>query len=186
MLAYLFWHIPAPAADRKNYQRLLIDFHKSLAAHPPPGFHSSFIFRTQNSPWIGNGAPAYEDWYVIENSSSLDPLNDFAVSGPRKAPHDLVASLASSGAAGLYRLKSGSIDSMKHARHSLWFSKPNIPYDAFFAQLHPQTESPQTTLWLRQMVLSVAPEFCLRSISKPHSPPNSGAIHCSIECIHPT
>jgi hypothetical protein len=185
MLAYIFWHIPASSTDRKDYERLLIDFHQTLAAHPPPGFHTSFIFRTQNSPWIGNGAPAYEDWYIIENSSSLDPLNDFAVSGPRKAPHDLVASLASSGAAGLYRLKSGSIESMKHARHSLWFSKPAISYDAFFTQLRSQTESPQTTLWLRQMVLSAAPEFCLRSAMLQHLPQNIAATHCPIQGIHP-
>ena len=185
MLAYVFWHIPAPNTDRAHYERLLIDFHKSLAAHAPPGFHSSLIFRTQNSPWVGNGAPAYEDWYVIENSSALDPLNDFAISGPRKAPHDLVASLASSGAAGLYRLKSGSIESMKHARHALWFSKPSISYDAFFARLRPQIEAPQTTLWLRQMVLSVAPEFCLRSATMPQLLPNIAATHCPIQAIHP-
>src|SRR5258706_4785659 len=183
MLAYVFWHIPSPNIDRSRYERLLIDFHKSLAAHPPLGFHTSLIFRTQNSPWIGNGAPAYEDWYVIENSSALDPLNDFAISGPRQAPHDLVASLASSGAAGLYRLKSSSIESMKHARHALWFSKPSLSYDAFFAQLRPQIEAPQTTLWLRQMVLSVAPEFCLRSATMPHLPPDIAATHCPIQAI---
>jgi len=185
MLAYVFWHIPAPGTDRNSYERHLIEFHKTLAAHPPAGFQASFIFRTQNAPWIGTGAPAYEDWYIIENSSSLDPLNDFAISGPRKAPHDLVASLATSGAAGLYRLKSGSIESMKLARHALWFSKPAISYDTYFTQLRPQTESPQTTLWLRQMVLSAAPEFCLRSAAMPHLPQNIAAIHCPIQGIHP-
>ncbi len=185
MLAYTFWHVPAPDTNRAHYERLLIDFHKSIASHAPAGFHSSLIFRTQNSPWIGNGAPAYEDWYLLDNSSSLDTLNDFAVSGPHKAPHDLVASLASSGAAGLYRLKTGSIESMKHARHSLWFSKPSMPYDAFFNQLRPQTEAPQTSLWLRQMVLSAAPEFCLRSTMKLQLAKIS-VIHCPIEWIHST
>src|SRR5436190_17066242 len=107
MLAYVFWHTPAPSADRERYERLLIDFHKTLGAHAPPGFKASFVFRTQNAPWIGNGGPAYEDWYIIEDSAALDAINDAAISGPRKAPHDLVASLAAAGAAGLYQLKTG-------------------------------------------------------------------------------
>ena len=185
MLAYVFWHIPAPTADRDDYERLLIDFHKTLAAHAPPGFGSSLVFRTQNSPWIGNGAPAYEDWYLVDNSTALDAINDAAISGPRKAPHDLVAALATSGAAGLYRLKTGPLDSMRAARHALWFSKPAITYDAFFAQLRNITEAPQTNLWLRQMVLSAAPEFCLRSATIPHLPPNIAVIHCPIQAIHP-
>src|SRR3954469_18561645 len=123
MLAYVFWHVPGASVDREKYERLLIDFHKTLAAHAPAGFHTSPVFRIENAPWIGAGAAAYEDWYIVENSAALDALNDAAVSGPRKAPHDLVASFAASGAAGLYRLKSGSLDEMKYARHAWWFSK---------------------------------------------------------------
>src|SRR5207245_9195214 len=150
------------------------------------GFHSSVIFRILNAPWIGNGAPAYEDWYLLDNSAALDAINDAAISGPRKAPHDLVASLASCGAAGLYRLKSGALESLQNARFALWFSKPALPYDAFFTQLRPQTASPQTTLWLRQMVLSAAPEFCLRSCTQLHPPPHLPAIQCPIEAIYCT
>ena len=185
MLAYVFWHIPAPAADRQRYERLLLDFHTTLAEHRPSGFRSSFVFRTQNAPWIGTGGPAYEDWYIIENSAALDPLNDAAISGPRKAPHDLVASLASSGAAGLYRLKTGALESMHSARHALWFSKPAMTYDAFFQQLRHVTDAPQTNLWVRQMVLSAAPEFCLRSAAKPVLPSEIAVTHCPIQAIHP-
>jgi len=185
MLAYVFWHIPAPSADRSQYQRLLIDFHKTLAAHAPAGFRTSFAFRTQNAPWIGNGAAAYEDWYVIDNSAALDAINNAAISGPRKAPHDLVASLAASGAAGLYRLKTGQLESMKSARHAAWFAKPAISYDALLQNLRPITEAPQTNLWMRQMVLSPAPEFCLRSIEKPDLPSNIAAIHCPIQALYP-
>jgi hypothetical protein len=185
MLAYVFWHTPAPAADRGDYERLLIDFHKTLAAHAPPGFRSSLVFRTQNSPWIGNGAPAYEDWYLLDNSSALDAISDAAISGPRKAPHDLIASMAASGTAGLYRLKTGQVESMCTARHALWFSKPAGPYDAFFQQLRPITEAPQINLWLRQMVLSAAPEFCLRSATMPPLPSNLAVTHCPIQAIYP-
>jgi hypothetical protein len=183
MLAYVFWHIPASTASRDNYERLLIDFHESLATHAPPGFRSSLIFRTQNSHWIGNGAAAYEDWYLLDNSAALDPINDAAVSGPRKAPHDLVASFAASGTAGLYRLKTGQVESMRHARHAAWFSKPAITYSDLYAQLRPHTEAPQAGLWMRQMVLSAAPEFCLRS-AKPIDL-KFPVTHCPVEGIYP-
>src|SRR3954466_6068170 len=180
MLAYVFWHTPAPSADLERYERLLIDFHKTLSAHAPGGFRTSLVFRIANAPWIGAGGNAYEDWYVIDNSAALDAINDAAVSGPRKAPHDLVASFAASGAAGLYRLKSGSLDEMKHGRHAWWFSKPAGSYDAFFQQLRPLSEAPQTNLWMRQMVLSAAPEFCLRSAVEPKVAANLGAIYCPV------
>lgn len=185
MLAYVFWHIPAPDSDRQRYERLLIDFHETLAAHAPAGFRTSFVVRTQSSPWIGSGAPAYEDWYIVENSAALDAINDAAISGPRKAPHDSVAALAAAGAAGLYRLKTGQLDSMKSARHAAWFSKPAITYDAFLQSLRPITDAPQTNLWMRQMVLSAAPEFCIRSATKPQLPTDLTAIHCPIQVIHP-
>jgi hypothetical protein len=185
MLAYVFWHLPAPGADIERYERLLIDFHKVLKANAPVGFIASLIFRIQNAPWIGSGGPAYEDWYIVENSASLDPLNDAAVSGARKAPHDLVAALAASGAAGLYRLKTGQLDSMPAARHCFWFAKPALTYTEFFGQLRPITEALQTNLWLRQMVLSAGPEFCLRSATKPDLPPNIAATHCPIQAIYP-
>jgi hypothetical protein len=186
MHAYLFWHIPSPSVSQTDYERRLLDFHQTLTAHAPPGFISSQIFRTQNLPWISPSSNAYEDWYFIENSSALDPLNDLAISGPRKIPHDSIASLASSGAAGLYRLKTGQLESTTRARHSTWFSKPAISYEAFFDQLRPITTTPNTTLWQRQMVLSAAPEFCLRSATKPQLPAGIPAIYCPIEAIHPT
>jgi hypothetical protein len=74
---------------------------------------------------------------------------------------------------------------MKFARHALWFSKPVGPYEAFFQQLRPLTDAPQTNLWLRQMVLSAGPEFCLRCSSKPQLPPNIAAIHCPVQGIYP-
>ncbi|HEV8378074.1 MAG TPA: hypothetical protein VGP99_04435 [Tepidisphaeraceae bacterium] len=185
MLTYVFWHIPAPSANRENYERLLVDFHKTLAAHAPAGFRSSLAFRTQNAPWIGNGAAAYEDWYLVDNSTALDAINDAAVSGPRKGPHDLVASLAASGAAGLYRLKSGQVSAMRSARHALWFSKPAISYDALFAQLGPITEALQTLLWMRQMVLSAGPEFCIRSATQLVLPKEIAVIHCPVQAIYP-
>jgi hypothetical protein len=186
MHAYVFWHSPAVGTDPQLYEQRLIDFHKTFAAHAPPGFHSSLIFRIENAPWINSGLASYEDWYLLENSAALDAINDAAISGPRKEPHDGIASLAASGAAGLYRLKSGDLDAMKSARHATWFSKPPISYQQFFEQLAPISEAPQTNLWVRQMVLSAAPEFCLRTVEKPQLSPTIKFTHCPVEGIHPT
>jgi hypothetical protein len=74
---------------------------------------------------------------------------------------------------------------MHSARHALWFSKPAMTYDAFFQQLRHVTDAPQTNLWVRQMVLSAAPEFCLRSAAKPVLPSEIAVTHCPIQAIHP-
>ena len=185
MLSYTFWHSPASDTDPRIYEQRLISFHKSLAQHAPDGFRSSLIFRTQNAPWIASGSPAYEDWYLVESFAALGAINDAAISGPRKDPHDRIASLAASGAAGIYRLKSGSLELMKDARHCAWFSKPVITYDALYDLLRPITSDPATTLWQRQMVLGPSPEFCLRTAEKPHLPLSITAIDCPVEGIHP-
>jgi hypothetical protein len=184
MLAYVFWHSPSPAADLRIYQQRLISFHKALSQHSPDGFRASHVFRTESAPWIAGGKTAYEDWYLVESFAAIGALNDAAVSGARKAPHDLIASLAASGAAGLYRLKTGQLESMRSARHATWFSKPSGTYDEFFQQLRPITDAPDTNLWLRQMVLSAAPEFCLRTPEKPHLPSGIPILHCPIEGIY--
>ncbi|HEV8604647.1 MAG TPA: hypothetical protein VGQ99_04735, partial [Tepidisphaeraceae bacterium] len=174
------------AADRAHYERSLIDFHKILAKYAPAGFRSSLLFRTENCPWIAAGGPAYEDWYVLDNSAALDAISDAAISGPRKASHDQIASLAASGAAGLYRLKSGDQEAMRLARHATWFSKPALTYDAFFNQLRPITNASGAAFWLRQMALSAAPEFCLRTPEKPQLPPDVTALHCPIQVVYPS
>ena len=97
MLAYVFWHSPAAGADLRIYEQRLIGFHKALSQHAPEGFRTSFVFRTQAAPWINSGGPAYEDWYVVESFAALGAINEAAVSGPRKNPHDQVASLAANG-----------------------------------------------------------------------------------------
>src|SRR4051812_16329182 len=129
MLAYVFWHTPAPSADLERYERLLIDFHKTLGAHAPGGFRTSLVFRIANAPWIGAGGNAYEDWDVIDNSAALDPTNAAAVPGPRKAPHVLVPSSPAPGAAGLYPQKPAHLAPINFARHAAWFSKPAVTYD---------------------------------------------------------
>jgi len=78
LLAYVFWHWPQPQVDVSEYETRLRDFQKTLRDHPPPGFRDSVVFRVGGMPWI-QAERGYEDWYLVEGSVALDPLNDAAI-----------------------------------------------------------------------------------------------------------
>lgn len=89
------------------------------------------------------------------------PLNDAAVSGAHKTPHDRAARAAAGGAGGLYRFQGGALDP-GDAPAAAWLGKPDgIDYAAFEARLRAWTDGARVGLWRRQMVLGPAPEFCL-------------------------
>lgn len=168
MLAYLFWHLPRPDVDRRAYERALGAFHESLADSPPPGFLRSESHRVNGAPWLA-GSEGYEDWYLLEGSSALDPLDEAAVTGARRAPHDAVASLAATGAGGLYRGRppggGKGVESVPDAGVApadsvcLWAAKPiGLGYVEFFAATE-RMLPPRTAVWQRQMVLGPAPEL---------------------------
>ena len=160
MLAYLFWHRPKPDVKLDAYESYLRDFHDTLAGIGVDGFQGSETFRVDGASWMGSGRQAYEDWYFLDGSYAMDPLNEAAVSGARKAPHDSAAHAATDGAGGLYQLRSG--ESGAEARFTVWFSKPpEVRYPEFYEKIEPWTERSDTSLWRRQMVLGPAPEFCL-------------------------
>lgn len=155
MLAYVFWHWPDAAVDRGAYESAQRPFHEQLSAVRPDGFIRSFSFRVEGTSWLPVRS-AYEDWYIVEGSFALDPLNDIAVSPPLRRAHDEAASGAS-GAGGLYRLVSGV--PAPHDGVVSWLSKaPGERYDVFYARF-----TPDAVLWRRQMVLGPAPEFLLES-----------------------
>lgn len=161
MLAYIFWHRPFRAVDRSTYERDLRLFHQALGAACPPGWLESWSFRVRGLPWIGRGALAYEDWYLVEDFGALGPLNEQAVAGPCRELHDRVARAAESGAGGLYRLHSGQ-PTVGEARFAIWLAKPRATqYAAFYQLLAPLVEQAGGSLWRRQLVLSPAPEFCM-------------------------
>jgi hypothetical protein len=167
MLAYIFWHYRSPHVDKSTYHERLIDFHQTLQAHKPGGFLYSAVFQIAGAPWIADGAEAYEDWYLVENSAALDVLNEAAVDARRRSAHDLVAHDAARGMGGLYRLQSGAND-LSRVRTALWFAKPvGMSYETLYRTLEPQIQQEGAALWRRQMVLGSAHEFCW------HSPENS-------------
>lgn len=163
MLAYVFWHTAILEAQAEEYERWLRAFHEALHAGSPPGYLGSTSFRIDRAPWLPSTQPVYEDWYLVEGSEALDPLNDAAVSGRRQVAHDRTAALAGNGIAGLYRLRKGRSD-LEATRAALWLSKPRgQPYADFYTTLDPRFEGGATTLWGRQMVLGPTPEFCLHA-----------------------
>src|SRR5512135_2820049 len=129
MLAYLFWHWPSPAVDPARYADALVAFHRSLAAAPPPGFRGSRVYELAGAPWVPV-ARAYEDWYLLDDFAALGALNDAAISGARREPHDAAARLAAGGQGGVYRR-------LAEARAgagpwTTWCAKPaGVPYPEF-------------------------------------------------------
>lgn len=152
MLAYLFWHWPAPEVEHGRYVERLLAFHRALRAAPPPGFHGSRVFAIEGAPWAP-ATPAYEDWYLVGDFAALGLLNEAAITATRLVPHDAVARLAGGGAGGVYRRLSTG-DGIPDAVH--WVSKPlGESYAAFAARL------PAAEVWQRQLVLGPVPEFCV-------------------------
>lgn len=170
MLAYIFWHRPWDYIEAAAYERDLIGFHETLAGIDLEGFRGSATFRVEGAPWVGPVARGYEDWYLLEGSFALDPLNEFAVSGNRKDPHDKAAGASASGAGGLYRLRSGGSNVLE-SHGATWLTKQrSMGYEEFYARIEPWTTDLETSLWRRQMVLGPAPEFCMMGRGKPELP----------------
>ena len=152
MLAYVFWHWPRTAVERNAYEDDLVRFHAALAAAPPPGFLGSSAARVTGAPWCEQ-APAYEDWYRVDDFAALGVLNEAAVSGSLRGPHDAVAARAAGGAAGLYApVRGGELT----ASSVVWVGKPGgVAYPDFVDSLAAET------VWQRQLVLGPTPEFVL-------------------------
>ena len=106
MLAYIFWHWPRPQVAAGEYETDLIAFHATLAADRHPASTARSPSASARCPgWVTAGG--YEDWYVVDGSAVLDPLNAAAVSGRRKPSHDRAVQAAAGGAGGTVSVQSG-------------------------------------------------------------------------------
>lgn len=115
----------------------------------------------EDLPWLPAAGKGYEEWYFLDGSAALDPLNEAAIGAGCREPHDQAAELAAGGTAGLYRLRLGERPGAP--RTALWFGKPSgMSYDALHGKLR-FLVARGTALWGRQMVLGPTPEFCLHS-----------------------
>ena len=121
MLAYLFWHWPRTDVEPGRYADALLAFHRALSAAPPPGFRGSRVLEVAGAPWVP-GPIALEDWYLVDDFTALGALNEAAISGPRRDPHDGAARMAQGGAGGVYRrVREGLATAPAQAS---WFGKP--------------------------------------------------------------
>jgi hypothetical protein len=158
VLAYLFWHAPAEGAGADAYVARLAAFHRALAAAPPAGFRGSWSVRLERPPWEGAPDARFEDWYLVEDWAALGGLNDAAVQGPRKEPHDAVAGVAGEARGGVYALHQGEV--VGPAPWVGWVVKPRgAPYPEFEARLADAAEG--GAVLRRQMVLGPAPEYAV-------------------------
>jgi len=164
LLAYVFWHWHRPEVTAMGYEDRQRGFHAAFRTSPPPGFIDSFSVGITDAPWLA-GREAYEDWYLLQDFNALGLLNEAAVSGSRTQPHDAAASAAAGGAGGVYRLRRGT--ALRQPRYACWFGKPEgTSYRELFARLDPVVDSLESALWMRQMVLGPAKEFCLHSVMR--------------------
>ncbi len=184
MLAYVFWHWKQPDVTAEEYESRQCAFHKALSSAPPPGFLHSFCLALTGAPWAFDGGQAYEDWYFLDNYAALGKLNEAAVSGGRAGAHDAAAAVAAGGSGGLYGLRLGSVSAIPRYAH--WFSKPNnVEYQRLFAELAPIVKRARGRLWMRQMVLGPAREFCLHAAETVTLPAAFGTLVLPLRPVWP-
>lgn len=162
MLAYVFWHWVRPGVPVDEYERRQLAFHEALSESPPAGFQFSHCFRVAGLPWAHHAGHAYEDWYFVRDGAALDALNDAAITGRRRAPHDAAAEAAGGGTAAIYKVRLGA--PLATVRHASWFAKPDgTSYEELWSTLAPIVQRLQGMLVSRFMVLGPSPELSLRS-----------------------
>lgn len=182
VLGYVFWHYPLAGVAAADYESSLQSFRSALALHPPAGFRGSLTFAIPRVPWL-EAESAYEDWYEIDDFTSLGVLNEAAVSTFRKMAHDDVARMASGGAGGVYRLISGS-GALRAARYSIWIRKPaGTSYPRFYEDMSDLLAAPHVSLWQRQLTLGPATEFCLHSEEELTLPPDYAPLTLTVRVL---
>ena len=159
MLAYVFWHVPA-AGPTNAYEHRLAAFHAALRAAPSPGLGATATFGLGGIPWLG-GAAGYEDWYLVAGFGALGDLNEAAVAGSRRAPHDAAAAAAAAGVAGVMAHVAGAAPLPARPGWAAWLSKPaGLAYSDAHAELAAALQGADAAAWQRQMTLGPATEYC--------------------------
>jgi len=180
MLAYVFWHWKKNAIPATEYERRQREFHERLCASPPKGFQYSFSVGLRAAPWTVD--LAYEDWYLVEDFGALGLLNEGAVSGELRKYHEAAANAAEGGTGGLYRLRHGSI--VHEPKMAYWFAKPaGMSYTDCFDELLPAVDDTHGALWMRQLTLGPAKEFCVHARETVSLPSHLNAIEMPLRKI---
>jgi hypothetical protein len=64
--------------ERQRYEQAIVRFQNDLAGSKPPGFIGATSFQIEAAPWLSD-LPGYEDWYLLDGTWAMDPLNAFAI-----------------------------------------------------------------------------------------------------------
>jgi hypothetical protein len=177
VLAYLFWHRPRAGVGVEAYEQAQVAFHRSLAHRPPVGLCGTATFRTAELPWLGAraeadlaaDAPAYEDWYLLEDYAALGVLNEAAVGRGHRTAHDDAARHFGAGSGGLYAHVEGERPdpgrrgrAIAESSTAVWVARPAGAQQQMLGELLGDGMDPRhASLWRRQLVMGPAPEFCL-------------------------
>jgi hypothetical protein len=166
LLAYVFWHRPEPSVEQATYEHALEHFHRSLAHRPPAGLRTSASLRAPELPWLGS-APGYEDWYLLDDWTSVGVLEEAAVSRGHVSAHDGVASRAGLGTGAVYRLIEGHPE-LGDTRLAVWVERPaGHEHLSLEALLGDGLDPAAGCLWRRCLTLGPAPELCLLATADP-------------------
>lgn len=160
MLAYVFWHQPAPGVPSREYEQELLAFHERLRGAEVPGLLDSYSLRVDALPWLPTPG-GFEDWYLLRDFAALGVLNERAVDAGMRPAHDRIAHHTGTGAGGLYELVRGQPSPREG--WATWFAKPpGVDYQQFYDTLPldaPGQAGGQAALWRRQLALGPALEF---------------------------
>jgi hypothetical protein len=180
VLAYISWHLPAPAVKAAAFERALERFHRSLAHRPPSGFRGSAAFRARALPWLGHddvvdgsvsgGAgplSAYEDWYLVDGWSAVGVLEEAAVARGHQSSHEAVAAITGASKGAIYRLIEGP-PRLERAPLAVWVKRsPGHAPVTVEDLLADGVERDAAGLWRRCLGLGPAPEYCLLAAEPP-------------------
>jgi hypothetical protein len=167
VLAYVFWHRAALAVGGEAYEDACRRFHHGFATRRPGGLSGTACLRAEQLPWLGDGGPGLEDWYLVEDFAALGVLNEAAVGRGHVSAHDGAARLMGEGTGSIYRLLDG-VPELSLVRDAAWIS-PARGHDLSLLDdfLADGMDRSGASLWRRQLALGPAPELCLLAADVP-------------------